>query len=120
MRSCCSSQKQNPFFSGNLQKFHNPFLGLASVDEALEIMDSGFQEKLHAAEIELPVFRLIGRLITKKSELFQIQFSNVMSMACVVFRISSLKIRYDLSRGRVGRSVSWSFFKRLEQLNKTQ
>ena len=41
-----------------------------------------------------------------------------MSMAFVVFRISPLKIRYDLSRGRVGRSVSWSLFKRLEQLKK--
>ena len=34
MQSYCSSQKQNPFFSGNPQKFHNPFLSSVSVDQA--------------------------------------------------------------------------------------
>ena len=63
MRSCCSSQKQNPFFSGNPQKLHNPFLGSVSVNEMLWVGESGFLGKLHAAEIELPAFRLIGRLI---------------------------------------------------------
>ena len=63
MRSCCSSQKQNPFFSGNPQKFHNPFLGSVSVDEMLWVGGSEFQGKLHAVEIELPALRLIGRLI---------------------------------------------------------
>ena len=50
MRSCCSSQKQKPFFSGNPQKFHNPFLGSASMDEmlwvgALDFRDNSMQQK---------------------------------------------------------------------------
>jgi len=82
---------------------------------------SGFLGKLHAAEIELPAFRLIGGGFLKICVISNpILKRHVMSMAFAVFRISPLKIRYDLSRGRVGRSVSWSFFKRLEQLKKTQ
>ena len=71
MRSCCSSQKHNPFFSGNPQKFHKPFLGSVSVDEMLWVGGSGFQGKLHAAEIELPAFRLIGRLIPQNLSYFK-------------------------------------------------
>ena len=71
MRSCCSSQKQNPFFSGNPQKPHNPFLVSVSVDEALRVGSSGFQGKLHAAEIELPTFRLIGRWIPQNLSYFK-------------------------------------------------
>ena len=71
MRSCCSSQKQNPFFSGNPQKFHKSFLGSVSVDEMLWVGGSGFQEKLHIAEIELPAFRLIGQLIPQNLSYFK-------------------------------------------------
>ena len=44
MRSCCSSQKQTPFFSGNPQKFHNPFLGSESVDVMLWVGAPDFWE----------------------------------------------------------------------------
>ena len=53
MRSCCSSQKQNSFFSGNPQKPHNPFLGSESVDEmlwvvALDFWENSMQQKLNS------------------------------------------------------------------------
>ena len=71
MQSCCSSQKQTPFFIGSPQKFHNPFLGSVSLDEMLWVGESGFPGKLHAAEIELPALRLIGRLIPQNLNYFK-------------------------------------------------
>jgi hypothetical protein len=71
MRSCCSSQKQNPFFSGNPQKPNNPFFGSESVDEMLWVVALDIRGKLHAAEIELPAFRLIGRWIPQNLSYFK-------------------------------------------------
>ena len=121
MRNCYSSQKQNPFFSGNPQKLHNPFLGSVSVDEMLWAGAPDFWKNSMQYKSSYQPFVLVGGWFLKIWVISNpILIRHVMSMAFVVFRIWTLKIRYDLSRGRVGRSVSWSHFKRLEQLKKTQ
>ena len=49
----------------------HPVLGSASMVEMLWVGGSGFQGKLHAAEIELPAFRLIGRWIPQNLSYFK-------------------------------------------------
>ena len=60
MRSCCSSQKKNPFFSGNPQKFHNPFLGSAFMVEILWVGDPDFRENSMQQKSNSLPFRLLG------------------------------------------------------------
>ena len=90
MRSCCSSQKQNPFFSGNPQKFHKPFLGSVSVDEMLWVEAPDFWENSMQQKSNSLPFVLLA-VDSSKSELFQIQFSNVMScqwrLPCLEFHL---------------------------------
>ena len=60
MRSCCSSQKQNPFFSGNPQKFQNPFLGSASMDEIFWVRAQDFWENSMQQKSNSLPFVLLG------------------------------------------------------------
>ena len=60
MRSCCSSQKQNPFFSGNPQKFHNPFLSLVSLDEGFCLGGPDFRENSMQQKSNSLPFVLLG------------------------------------------------------------
>ena len=60
MRSCCSSQKQKPFFSGNPQKLQNPFLGSESVDEMLWVVALDFWENSMQQKSNSLPFVLLG------------------------------------------------------------
>ena len=65
MRSFCSSQKQNPFFSGNPQKPHNPFLGSESVDEMLWVGALDFWENSMQQKSSYLSFVILGGLFLK-------------------------------------------------------
>ena len=60
MQSCFSSQKHNPFFSGNPQKFHKPFLGSVSVDEMLWVGAPDFWENSMQQKSNSLPFVLLG------------------------------------------------------------
>ena len=71
MQSYCSSQKQNPFFSGNPQKFHNPFLGSASMDEMFWVRATDFRENSMQQKSNSLPFVILGGGFLKNLSYFK-------------------------------------------------